>query len=258
MKENRPYFGKDGGKYKDFYEREAADRRYEQQQEILKETKRQNDLLEKQAQRERNGGLTDNEVYANDVINYMRHGGRAAPLILLFCLVIGVIGIFMGGTVLKLSICLYIIAAGFILEGLSSFRRKRKEGRKVGLYEISFIIIGILLIIITILPISTLKTFLPIANSNEYSLVKNVNDRITVNRMGIDGERLLYTQRKDNLDINETIQIEVEYYYKNEGKNNMHTTTITFNPQEYFRELESKNIDVLPQFYEVNVEDLIQ
>ena len=48
MSENRPFYGKDGGKYRDYYEKEAADNRYDQQQKIIEETRRQNDLLEKQ------------------------------------------------------------------------------------------------------------------------------------------------------------------------------------------------------------------
>ena len=48
MSENRPFYGKDGGRYRDYYEKEAADNRYDQQQKIIEETRRQNDLLEKQ------------------------------------------------------------------------------------------------------------------------------------------------------------------------------------------------------------------
>ena len=47
MSENRPFYGKDGGKYRDYCEKEAADNRYDQQQKIIEETRRQNDLLEK-------------------------------------------------------------------------------------------------------------------------------------------------------------------------------------------------------------------
>ena len=38
MSENRPFYGKDGGKYRDYYEKEAADNRYDQQQKIIEET----------------------------------------------------------------------------------------------------------------------------------------------------------------------------------------------------------------------------
>ena len=42
------YLGNDGGKYNTMNEKIAADNRYKQQQEILRELKRQNDLKKKE------------------------------------------------------------------------------------------------------------------------------------------------------------------------------------------------------------------
>lgn len=47
MSNYRPYRSKDGNKHSDFWEAYSADRRYDQQQNIYNELKRQNDLLER-------------------------------------------------------------------------------------------------------------------------------------------------------------------------------------------------------------------
>lgn len=255
MSTNRPFIGKDGGRYRDYYEKQAADKRYEQRERLIEEQKKANKLMEEQNQRIKNGGQTDNERLTNAAMEYAMLGGRIAPFYLILCLIIGIILLCMN-SVFKPSIAIYILASGFLVEGISVFLKKRKENNKKGIWEYVCLVLCILLVIITILPISTLKNFLPIVNSNQYDLMDGSNDEISVERIGINGGYMYYKDYKD-LDINENITIEVEYYYLNQGKKNEMTKTIDFNPQEYFRNKEKGNIDDLPSLYIVKAADLI-
>ena len=65
MSENRPFYGKDGGRYRDYYEKEAADNRYDQQQKIIEETRRQNDLLEKIKDNQNKSSNHNDNYYSN-------------------------------------------------------------------------------------------------------------------------------------------------------------------------------------------------
>ena len=253
---NRPFIGKDGGRYRDYYEKQAADRRYEQTQKLIEEQKKANKLMEEQNQRIRNGGLTDNEKLLNDGIEYAMSGGRIAPFYLILCLIIGIILLCMN-SVFKPSIAIYILASGFLVEGISVFLRKRRENNKKGIWQYICLLLCIILIVITILPISTIKNFLPIANSKQYDLMDGSNGEISVERIGINGGNMFYKDY-ENLDINENVTIEVEYYYLNQGKQSKQTKTIEFNPQEYFENKEKNNIDTLPSLYIVKAADLIK
>lgn len=67
MSTNRPFMGKDGGRYRDYYEKQAADKRYEQRERLIEEQKKANKLMEEQNQRIRNGGQTDSEVLVDNI-----------------------------------------------------------------------------------------------------------------------------------------------------------------------------------------------
>lgn len=45
--DHNSYYGKDGGRYRTPFEKKAADTRYDQQERLIKQMKRQNDILEK-------------------------------------------------------------------------------------------------------------------------------------------------------------------------------------------------------------------
>lgn len=246
------YSSMTGMHYSSKEQREAMEKAY--MAELEKKKIRE---LEKINERTINGGLTNNEMLVNrtfeDALN--GRGGRIAPYYLLLTLIIGIILLCMN-TVVKPSIGLYVLASGFIIEGISSFVNKRKKGKKKGIYEYFCLLIGFIMIIITILPIGILKIFLPIANSNEYTLKRGENDKIIVERIGIDGEQLLYTNYKE-LNINKEINIKIEYYYKSKGRKNKEIKNINFNPREYFKSLEKNNIDKLPTYYEVQAVDLL-
>ena len=243
------YIGKDGGKYKTYYDKEAADRRYEQNERLIKETQNQNRLLELQDQRLKNGGLTDTEKYCQMGANLANSASRIAPFYLILTLLIG------GVIVCQFpNIGLYIISSGFFIEGMSVFFEKNRKGQKHVIYEFIMFLIGILLIVITFLPLGTLKTFLPIDNSNIYTLIRGTSDykyQIKISRLIIDGEDMYH---KDNieLDKNKVINIEVEYYESGNSKEK-HTDKIVFNPQEYFSKIENectiKDFDKLNKFY---------
>lgn len=75
---NRPFKGKDGGRYRDYYEKQAADRRYEQRQKLIEEQKKANKLMEEQNQRIRNGGQTDDEILIDNIL-----------VIIIYCIIKG-------------------------------------------------------------------------------------------------------------------------------------------------------------------------
>ena len=72
MSESRPYRGKDGNRYSDYYEMQAANTRYDQQQKLIEEQQKANKLINEQNQRIKNGGYTDNEVMWNTGIEYAK------------------------------------------------------------------------------------------------------------------------------------------------------------------------------------------
>lgn len=57
MSDNRPYLGKDGGRYRTYNEKRIADTRYEQNAELIR-------LQKETAERLKNGGKTDSEMFA--------------------------------------------------------------------------------------------------------------------------------------------------------------------------------------------------
>ena len=59
---NRPYVGKDGNRYSDYFERQGADTRYEQHQKLIQEQQETNKLMREQQERIKNGGLTNGEI----------------------------------------------------------------------------------------------------------------------------------------------------------------------------------------------------
>lgn len=246
-----------GMNYSSKEQRDAMEKKYmaDLEKQKIKE-------IQKINERTRNGGLTDSEILANGWIQYGMSGGRIASLYLALSLIIG--SVLLISNMTKISISLYIIASGFVIEAISSYREKikkkknNKNKKNNKIYEFILLVIGILIIIVTLLPISTLKTFLPIANSNSYILNRSNYDyssNIDLGHILIDGEDRYY-EKDIELDINKQITIEVEYYYKEDVKTK-HTKTIKFNPKEYFNNLEKNNIDSLPSFYEINVLDLI-
>ena len=65
---NRPFIGKDGGRYRDYYEKQAADKIYEQRERLIEEQKKANKLMEEQNQRIKNGGQTDTEILVDNIL----------------------------------------------------------------------------------------------------------------------------------------------------------------------------------------------
>ena len=78
MSTNRPFLGKDGGRYRDYYEKQAADNRYEQRQKLIEEQKKANKLMEEQNQRIKNGGQTDDEILMDNIF-----------VIIIYCIIKG-------------------------------------------------------------------------------------------------------------------------------------------------------------------------
>ena len=67
MSKSRQYIGKDGNRYSDIYERDAANTRYDQQQKLIKEQQEANRLAKEQNERIKNGGYTDGEIILNSL-----------------------------------------------------------------------------------------------------------------------------------------------------------------------------------------------
>lgn len=68
MEQFRPYQSKDGNRYSDPFEANAADRRWDQQQKLIEEQQKTNRLMKEQKQRVKNGGYTDSEIVENAII----------------------------------------------------------------------------------------------------------------------------------------------------------------------------------------------
>lgn len=67
MSNSRPYIGKDGNRYSDIYERDAANTRYDQRQKLIEEQQEANRLAKEQNERIKNGGYTDSEMIINSI-----------------------------------------------------------------------------------------------------------------------------------------------------------------------------------------------
>lgn len=207
-------------------------------------------------ERLKNGGLTDNEKMWNDALEYARSGGRVAPFYLILTLIIGVIVIV--GPIPKPSIGLYIIASGFIVEGIGSFMKRRKNGKGLGIYQIIFFVISIAMIAITFMPVSTLKMFLPVAKSDSYTLLNSGIKGMKIDKVYVDGEEIYSIN--NTFDIKKHVTIKVEYYDPSVRLKDrkIETKTVIFNPKEYFDKLEkTSKIDGLIDFYNLPVGNIL-
>ena len=240
-------WGKDGSFYKDLNEMYRADNKWLQQQKQNELLKEQNRLLNLQEQRMRNGGMTDTERYFQMGLNMAASGARVAPFYLILTLIVGII-LLCGGGSISPSIGLYVLSSGFIIESLSVIYDKKKKKKKRGIYEIVMFLIGIVLIVVTFLSISTLKNIVPMLKTNNYTLIKSYStgysyiyddNNIKITELYIDGENVHY---KDNIELskNKNVKLEITYYYVGDRKKVLNKE-INFNPKEYFDKFEKEH-----------------
>ncbi len=252
MSKSRPYIGKDGNHYSDYFTKVAADNRYEQQERLIEEQRKANKLQQEQNERIKNNGYTDNEMYAREMNQYIQSGGRIAPFLSLFCLLIGIILIC---SPLSTSVGIYTLSTGLIVEAISAFIYNSKN-KVCHFFEISLLIISIFLFLVPMIPLNVLKNYLPIekhtytiTNSNH---TQNSTDK-KVSSFGLDGEPPTYGDKKD-LDINKSVKITVKF-----ETFPITSKTIDFNPRQYFDQLEKEStIEQLNNLYVVNLSEILQ
>ena len=242
MSKSRPYIAKDGNRYSDIYERDAANKKYEQQKKLIEEQQKANRLIKEQNERIKNGGYTDNEKLFNEGIKLAKDEQRIAPLFCILCLIIAPILIF---STIDITMGLYILAVGLLIEVISAYIYNKKNNIN-HFFELSLLVVCLIIILLTILPISVLKQFLPIENKT-YTITSS-KYRFSVNK-----DFPTYGD-KENLDINEDIKIIVE-----PEKNSSITKTIEFSPKQYFDEIEKETtIGQINNLYTIDISEILK
>ncbi len=166
MSKSRPYIGKDGNHYSDYFTKVAADNRYEQQERLIKEQQEANRLAKEQNERIKNGGYTDSEILMNSINNailsriskknYRSEISNGLVIFIILLYIVAIIGCFIvgttstvdnayikyiiGGTVIVhiyLKICIYIMEKSIIKneKKINKYNQKNEKNRKLELEE---------------------------------------------------------------------------------------------------------------------------
>ena len=170
MSKSRPYIGKDGNRYSDIYERDAANTRYDQRQKLIEEQQEANRLAKEQNERIKNGGYTDGEIILNSLqqkalyyIERKRYKSEISNNIMVFIMilylaaVIGSIAIFTTssnynkyimfiiiGTIfihIYLKFCIYIMEKSITKneKKINTYNNEKKENKNLELEKLSTI-----------------------------------------------------------------------------------------------------------------------